>query len=327
MTPPYRTGDAIQRACFGLVPESISHEGYSEKPMHSYWDDFFGLRGLKDAAEISRILGDSARTVEYEAERDDFRSALEASMRLAIKTHGIEYIPGCVELGDFDATSTAIGISPCGELGRIPEPQLHATFDRYYAFFADRRDGRLQWRNYTPYEVRLIGAFVHLDQKQRAHELLEFFMGDRRPPGWNHWAEVVWRGRETPGFIGDMPHTWVGSDFIRSVRSMFAYERESDTSLVIGAGIPESWVMSDEGVGVSDLPTYYGPLTYSMRRTSEGASVEVSGRIDVPPGGVEVRAPFDHPPAAALVNGARVATNGAGGIRLDRLPATVVFMR
>ncbi len=244
-----------------------------------------------------------------------------------METHHVDYIPGCAELGDFDATSTTIGVYPCGELGWIPEPQLHNTFDRYYAFFQGRRDGKLTWRNYTPYEVRIIGTYVYLDQKRRAHELLDFFMGDRRPPGWNHWAEVVWSGRETPGFIGDMPHTWVGSDFIRSIRSMFAYERESDTSIVIGAGIPEAWIMSGDGVGVSDLPTYYGPVTYSMRRTSGGASVEVSGRIGMPPGGIEVRAPLDIMPASALVNGARANLSPAGGVRVTGLPASIVFTR
>jgi hypothetical protein len=35
MTEVYRSGTPEQRACYGLVPESISHEGYSAKPMHS----------------------------------------------------------------------------------------------------------------------------------------------------------------------------------------------------------------------------------------------------------------------------------------------------
>src|SRR3546814_11135683 len=41
-------------AFYGLMPESISHEGYSAKPMHSYWDDFWALRGYKDAVEVDR---------------------------------------------------------------------------------------------------------------------------------------------------------------------------------------------------------------------------------------------------------------------------------
>ena len=41
-----------------------------------------------------------------------------------------------------------------------------------------------------------------------------------------------------PKFIGDMPHTWVGSGFVEAVRDLFAYEREDDRALVLAAGIP-----------------------------------------------------------------------------------------
>jgi hypothetical protein len=43
---------------YGLLPESISHEGYSARPVHSYWDDFFALRGLKDAASLAIVVAD-----------------------------------------------------------------------------------------------------------------------------------------------------------------------------------------------------------------------------------------------------------------------------
>ncbi|MCI0690423.1 hypothetical protein L0337_00280 [candidate division KSB1 bacterium] len=43
---------------------------------------------------------------------------------------GIDFIPGCVELGDFDATSTTIGLDPCGELENIPQSQLNNTWVR-----------------------------------------------------------------------------------------------------------------------------------------------------------------------------------------------------
>ena len=109
MTPEYQTGD--KRAFYGLLPQSISHEGYSAKPMHSYWDDLFALRGFKDAAEIARVLGKPEAT-RYAAVRDEFRKDLYESMKLAMTQRHIDYIPGSVELGDFDATSTTIGVSP-----------------------------------------------------------------------------------------------------------------------------------------------------------------------------------------------------------------------
>ena len=95
------------------------------------------------------------------------------------------------------------------------------------------------WVDYTPYELRCIGSLVLLGQPERAQQALEFFMHDRRPPGWNQWPEVVYREPRTAKFIGDLPHTWCGSDFLNSVRMMFLYERQADDALVLLAGIPE----------------------------------------------------------------------------------------
>jgi len=50
---------------------------------------------------------------------DTFRENLYNSIRLAMKNRKIDYIPGCAELGDFDATSTTIALTPCNELKKF----------------------------------------------------------------------------------------------------------------------------------------------------------------------------------------------------------------
>ncbi|HEX7707670.1 MAG TPA: discoidin domain-containing protein [Thermoanaerobaculia bacterium] len=287
MTPEYQTPDKL--AFYGLVPESISHEGYSAKPMHSYWDGFFVLKGLKDATEIARITGQTDEETKFGKIRDEFRRDLYASINRAMATHGIDYIPGSVELGDFDATSTTVAVHPAGELKYLPATALGRTFDKYWEEFTARRSGAKQWEAYTPYEWRVVGTFVRMGQPERAIEALEWFFTHARPPEWNHWAEVVFSEPSAPKFIGDMPHTWVGSDFIRSVLDMFAYERESDESLVLGAALPLEWIEAEDGVGVAMLRTRYGALNYSMR-TSEDAAIEVriEEGLTIPPGGIVV---------------------------------------
>ncbi len=112
-TDHYKNGNDSVRAYYGLVTESISHEGYSAKPMHSYWDNFFTIKGLKDATEIQRVLGEKKSFENIKKIRDTFKENLYNSLNLAIKVRKINYIPGCVELGDFDATSTTIALTPC----------------------------------------------------------------------------------------------------------------------------------------------------------------------------------------------------------------------
>lgn len=287
-TPHFRDGNDSVRAYYGLVPESISHEGYSAKPMHSYWDNFFILKGLKDAADIQAILGTS-HFERIAAIRDTFRLNLYKSIDLAMKTRKIDYIPGCVELGDFDATSTTVALTPCNELKNLPKPQVYNTFEKYYNFFEDRRAGKLNWTNYTPYENRLIGSFIILDQPDRAHQLIEYFLNDQRPQGWHHWAEVVWNDYRTPKYIGDMPHTWVGSDFINAVRSMFVYENEYDSSLVVAAALYQDWIDSPNGMSVNNLPTYYGELSYSVKKMESAYEVNLTGNLNLPANGIRLK--------------------------------------
>jgi hypothetical protein len=319
MTAEYQT--PARRAFYGLLPESISHEGYSAKPMHSYWDQFFALRGLKDAAWIAAELR-KPEAAAYARLRDDFQRDLVASLRAAMAMHSIDFLPGAVELGDFDATSTTVGVAPGGAERELPHPALERTFEKYWENFVARRDGRAAWDAYTPYELRTVGTMLRLGRKDRAHALLDWFLTHQRPAAWNAWAEVVWHDSLATKFIGDLPHTWVGSDFIRSVLDFFAYEREADRALVVGAGIPAAWVTEAPGVSVRRLSTHYGPLSFTMRATGGVVRVRFEPGLRTPPGGIILRSPLDRPIRSATVDGTRVMVDGAE-VRLRTLPRVV----
>jgi hypothetical protein len=321
MTQQYTVG--ANKPFYGLLPESISHEGYSAKPMHSYWDDFFALRGFKDAAFIAKELG-KPEAAKFAEIRNSFRANLFESIRQVVIQRKIDYIPGSVELADFDATSTTIAVSPGGEAGRLPGPLLARTFDKYFQDARNRRIGIKAWDAYTPYELRTVGTHIQLGQRARAHELLDFFFTGQRPAAWHQWAEVVYRDPKTPKFIGDMPHTWVGSDYIRSFLDMLAYERESDSSLVIGAGVRDEWVKEPPGIKVSNLSTEYGPLNYDMSGLGKIVTINLRAGIRMPPGGIVVYSPLDQPILSAAVDGVPVAIRGAE-VRVRKIPSIVTI--
>jgi hypothetical protein len=270
---------------YGLLPASISHEGYSARPMHSYWDDFWAIAGYDSGIRAARSLGRFRDAARLEASRREFRTDLLASIAATTDYHGIDYVPGCAELGDFDPTSTASALAPTGAADFLPATLLQRTFEEYWLRFVARRAGDLEGPAYTPYEVRLIGAFVRLGWPERARELLRYFMDDRRPAPWNQWAEVVGHDARAPRFIGDMPHGWVASDFIRSALDLFAYERSADRALVLAAGVDPAW-LAGPGIEVDGLRTPWGPLSYALQRVDDGQlRLRVAGGID-PPGGL-----------------------------------------
>jgi hypothetical protein len=325
MVEPYKSSanDSI-RALYGLMPESISHEGYSAKPMHSYWDDFFVMKGLKDAVEIQKILGETLLEKRMSELRDTFKTNLYNSINLSMQNKGINYIPGCSELGDFDATSTTVALTPCNEFNNLPKPEIFNTFDKYYDFFIKRRENTISWNNYTPYENRVIGSFIMLNQPDKAHDLIDFFLKDQKPQNWYHWAEVVWKDDTYPGYIGDMPHTWVGSDFLNAIRSMFVYENEWDKSLVLGAALYQDWIDAPQGMSVENLPTYFGEISYAIQKDQNKYVFKIWGDVKLPENGIKIQNfNASKMPSKVLLNGESISTFSENVIQIQKFPAQV----
>ncbi|GFE83266.1 hypothetical protein GCM10011487_52660 [Steroidobacter agaridevorans] len=321
-TPENQQGD--RAAFFGLMPASISHEGYSAKPMHSYWDNFWALGGYEASIRIARALKEKKQMYAFIESRDQFRSDLYRSLNIAMRTHKIDYLPGAAELGDFDATSTTIALAPVGETQMLPPNELQATFERYWQHFVERKTDTT-WDAYTPYEWRNLGAFIRLRWRDRGEDLIEFFMNDRRPVEWNQWAEVVGREPRKSRFIGDMPHGWVASDYGRSLLDMFAYERQADETLVLMAGVPEAWTRK-EGFEVRNLRTPFGPLSYSLKIEDGKGTLHIEPLKQMPVGGIAVSWPGEAPPKNHSIQkgfGRWLGTD----LRVNELPFTIVFPR
>ncbi|MGH7740827.1 MAG: discoidin domain-containing protein [Candidatus Eiseniibacteriota bacterium] len=321
LEPPASLGDSLRAACRGILPPSISHEGYSAKPMHSYWDDAFALRGYRDAAAIAESLGRHVDAASIRASGEQFAADFSASVRAALRLHGIDYVPGCADLGDFDATSSAIALSPLQVGDVFPPAALSRTFEKYWSFFDDRASGRTPWTAFTPYEVRLGAALTRLGMRERADSLMRFFLAYRRPAGWAQWPEVVYHDEKQAQFIGDSPHTWVGAEYARSVLEMLAYERDRDRALVLGAGAPRRW-LDGGGVSVRRMPTRFGPVSFGMSARSDTVIVRIESAA--PPGGFVIRAPSGARSLRfASVNGRPASLNADGELTLHESPASV----
>ncbi len=323
LTEEYRTADKI--ACYGLLPESMSHEGYMAHPVHAYWDDFWAIRGLADAAWLESELGHAEEASRLAALHDALSEDVRASLSATIARHRIDFVPGSVEFGDFDPTATSNAIGLLDLLHLMPAADMHNTFDKYLAGFRERTGGTLEWNNYTAYEIRIIGALVRLGRRLDALEVAAFMLSDRRIPPWNQWPEITWRDQRSPGFIGDLPHTWISAEYILAVCSMLAYERASDRSIVLAAGMSPEWLKDGFEVAVDGLATYYGKLSYSLSiDDSETLHFKLGEGISVPPGGIVVRPPLAMPIREVEVNGRLNDNFSDDSFTISECPAEVV---
>lgn len=310
----------------GLLPESISHEGYAQRPVHSYWDDLFALRGLRDAAFLAEAVGDAERARSFGALAEEFHRDLLASYSAAMQLHGLAFLPASVELGDFDPTSTAVALTLGIDPSELPEAALRETFDLYARELDRRLSGALVREAYAPYELRIADAFVRLGRREDAQRLFGLVMADRRPLAWNQWPEIVWHDPARPDFLGDLPHGWIASTFVHALRAALAYERPIDGSLVLAAGVPSAWLAPGEVLRVAGLPTYHGALDYELRRVGPGRlEMRVGGALRVPPGGIVLRPPLAGPIRRVQIDGRDAPPGDPAAVILREIPAEIAI--
>jgi len=310
---------------YGLLPESISHEGYAASPVHAYWDDFFALRALGDAADAADWLGDAAAAARLRALRDAMRADVRASLEAVMARCGVDYLPGSVELADFDPSSTAAAYDPCREEETLDAAARARTFARYAEELGARLRGERAWDAYGGYEARNAYPLVRLGRKDDAHALLAWLVSDQRPPAWRQWPEILARDAGAPRFLGDLPHGWVASTFVRALRRLLAYERGEAGELVLGAGLPEAWVREPPGVRARGLPTHYGPLDVVIAADGPARVRFRFGGACRPPGGVVLVSPLDRPLRAASADGRPCPIEDARRVRLAALPTEAVL--
>ncbi|HHA2422589.1 discoidin domain-containing protein [Stenotrophomonas maltophilia] len=310
LVPGYKADQPAPERFAGILAPSISHEGYPS-PTHSYWDDYWGLKGWHDGAWLAEALGDHETAVWAREQYKLLYGALHASIQATMAWKGIDFIPSSADLGDGDPTGVSIALDPTGAQSVLPAEALRTTFARYLEDVRKRSQPDALYA-YTPYEIRNVLSYVHLGQPQVADELLQGLLHDRRPLEWQVLAEVVHSRLRFPRYLGDMPHTWIGAEYGRTLFGMLM--REDDDALSLLPGTPPSWVAGD-GLAVERLPTAYGTLQMQARQR-DGMLTVTLGKGLRSGTAVKVWWPARTMPKTVRVDGHSVSDFDAEGVRL-----------
>ncbi len=312
LVPGYQADQPAPERYRGIIAPSISHEGYSS-PTHSYWDDYWALMGWHDGAWLAESLGDEATAKWAREQYAALRTSMAASIRATMAWKGTDIIPAAADLGDGDPTSVSIALDPTGQQDILPADALQRTFARYLDDVRSRDKPDALYA-YTPYEMRNVLTYVHLNQPKEADELLHSLVRHRRPFEWQVLAEVVHSRLRHPGYLGDMPHTWIGAEYARAIFGMLMHE--ADDGLYLLPGAPPSWV-AGEGLSVDKLPTAYGTLSMSARQ--QGRTLRVKLGPGVRAGtAVRVSWPTRERPTRVTIDGKPAADYNADGISLGK---------
>ena len=241
-----------------------------------FWINGFAYLALSRAAFCASALGMDGSRFEQEADR-----LKEALIRKAPELFG---------QNDRDVNSA---FWPTGWASR----ENKSVQDAFEAFWNTvRRPKGIYTREplWTYFEAGQAHNYLLLGQRDRACLTVEHFLSSHTAPGLYTYSEgkddenssLLWqrtRGWDRIKYV--TPHGWTAAELFLLLRDCLA--REEGNKLILGSGIPKSWM--DKPFAVENMPTYFGKLSFNY----EPAGNTLSFQTERPPsGGVEVNFPI-----------------------------------
>ncbi|MGQ0657108.1 MAG: hypothetical protein ACT4NU_03280 [Chromatiales bacterium] len=271
----------------GLLPPGFSAEHFGPNDYY-YWDDFWGVAGLRGASTLAAAYGDAALAREYRREAVEFMRAIETSFERA-----------CVRIGRIAMPASpyrrldagAVGCLAAGyplQLFAADDPRLLDTADFLLenclvdgGFFQD-----IIHSGINAYLTLHLAQVLLRAGDPRCMDLMRKVAQLASPTG--QWPEAI-HPRTRGGCMGDGQHGWAIAEWIIMVRNCFV--REEGERLVLGAGVPEAWLTSGTRLAFGPTQTPFGPLRVQLRSSEERVTVEWSCHWRTAPEVVEVRVP------------------------------------
>ncbi|MGP1397840.1 MAG: hypothetical protein ACTS3R_20235 [Inquilinaceae bacterium] len=267
----------------GLLPPGFSAEHLGPNDYY-YWDDFWGVAGLRAAAWLCRAAGDDDHAAEFETDAASLQAAIDRSLDHAATRLGRPAMPASPyrRLDPGAIGSLAVGyplrlVAPddsrlcdtadflmgsCLVRGGFFQDMIHSGINAYLTLHIAQvllRAGDPRWFGLV----------------QRVAELAS-------PTG--QWPEAI-HPRTLGGCMGDGQHIWAAAEWILMMRHCFV--REEGDGLILASGIAAEWLDGDGKAPLTygPAPTRFGPVTVTVTATDGEVNVAWHGawRNGAPP--------------------------------------------
>jgi len=311
---------------------------------NGYWtiDNYEALMGLAAYRYLAQRVGDTSETTWATNEYNSLLAATNKTLDATIKTYGLHYLPcsmvepntdnRCVNAEDanwaapflfgrwawdgylFDAPLSGPGLT-----------LIDATYD--YGF--GRLAGKLPpntFGGYSPdfwsttynagYGSWGLASAAHRDQGILSYE---FMIADDQSGPYSWWESSStpnpgspWVGVHPSSGNGSSPHAWGMANANKVLLDSLVAQR-SDGSVIIGRGVPDSWVTAGHSWAVTNFPTTDGHrIGLTITAKAKLATLTLSGHA--PAGPVLFQLP-------AFVNNIAAASTGS----IDEASGTVTL--
>jgi hypothetical protein len=294
-----RLRDDLAAPHAGLLPAGFSAEHLGPNDYY-YWDDFWGIAGLRAAAAMmaDQNAGDHA---DFARAADDFGAAADRSLAGCAQRLGRLAMPAS-PYRRLDAG--AIGSLAFGYPAQLCAPDDPRLLDSVEfllsrcfvngAFYQDMIHSGL-----NAYLTLHVAQILLRAGDPRHLDLMDAVAALASPTG--QWPEAV-HPRTGGGCMGDGHHGWAAAEWVLIIRNCFV--REEAGCLILCAGIPARWLDQNTPISFGPAPTAFGTLELTITPAAD-QSIRIDWRgtwhRDAPP--LEIRLPGFPPTRVAAADG------------------------
>lgn len=249
----------------GLLPAGFSAEHLGPNDYY-YWDDFWGIAGLRAAAALFEER-DQPAAERFTRDADDFAAALDRSLSYCAKRLGRPGMPA--------SPYRRLDAGAIGSLAAGYPLQLYRADDRRLldcveflmsncfldgAFFQD-----MVHSGVNAYLTLHVSQVLLRAGDPRYLDLMDTIADLATPTG--QWPEAI-HPRTRGGCMGDGHHVWAAAEWVLMIRHCFL--REEDDRLVLCAGIPGRWLKCGGSVCFGPAPTGFGTVSVTVDPQTHG---------------------------------------------------------
>jgi hypothetical protein len=271
-----------------LLPAGFSAEHFGPNDYY-YWDDYWGVAGLRGAAAMLERAGRGEPAAEFRRNADSLMASIERSLAMVASSLGHRAMPiSPYRRMDAAAIGMLVASYPL-QLLAPDDPRMNATIEFLLAnclvdggFFQNMSHSGI-----NPYlTLHLAQAALRTSETRWAWDLTQTIAHLASPTG--QWPEAVHPGTKG-GCMGDGQHIWAAAEWLLMVRNCFIQE-EGDR-LILGAGIPDTWLSRPAPITFGPAPTRFGAVSITVRPDPQQPTLEWAGAWHGPAPEVEVRLP------------------------------------
>jgi hypothetical protein len=287
---------------------------------HSFWV----LRGLKDAVELAIAVGKKDDAVKFQKIYDEYFAKFNTHLKaITEKTGG--YIPPGLDdpLAGMDWENASGGVYPFGVIP-ASDPMVLNTVKtvRDFAY----QEGIMTYEH-NAYKVRKAKEEKALDWSKPEHTVIHHYetfnviqtllsLGMDREVVTDFYSYLVHTGSTQTGFEYDVwawrdrnfhnnypPHGWSAARFNECFRNMLVREDMGTPVLHLASALSPLWLEVGRSVRVKKAPTDFGPISYTIDSSPEGAKVRLEAQWRKAPRSLKFHIPWFLNLQSATVDG------------------------